>query len=168
MTDVAPGPLRQERMNDMNTKNHIEFVDTSGTLPSCSFSQKVQFKHCDPAGIVFYPRFIEMINDAVEAMFDEALGWPFEVLLRDGGVPTASMGLDFLTPSRHGGQLDIVIDIEKLERASMGLVITALSGGSIRFRESMTLAYIDGDDRPQPWPDTVRSQITHKGKLAWA
>ena len=168
MTEVTPGELRQERMNDMNTKNHIEFVDTSGTLPSCSFSQKVQFKHCDPAGIVFYPRFIEMINDTVEAMFDEALGWPFEVFLRDGGVPTASMGLDFLTPSRHGGQLDIVIDIEKLERASMGLVITALPGGSTRFRESMTLAYVDGDDRPQPWPDTVRSQITHKGKLAWA
>jgi 4-hydroxybenzoyl-CoA thioesterase len=166
MTEVTPGALRQERMNDMNTKNHIEFVDTSGTLPSCSFSQKVQFKHCDPAGIVFYPRFIEMINDTVEAMFDEALGWPFEVFLRDGGVPTASIGVDFLTPSRHGDQLDIVID--KLERASMGLVITALSGGSIRFRESMTLAYIDGDDRPQPWPDTVRSQITHKGKLAWA
>ena len=106
MTDVAPGPLRQERMNDMNTKNHIEFVDASGTLPPFTFLQKVQFKHCDPAGIVFYPRFIEMINDAVEAMFDEAIGWPFEVLLRDG------------------------------------------------------------DDRPQPWPDTVRARITHKGKPA--
>lgn len=166
MTDVAPGPLRQERMNDMNTKNHIEFVDASGTLPPFTFLQKVQFKHCDPAGIVFYPRFIEMINDAVEAMFDEALGWPFEVLLRDGGVPTASIGVDFLTPSRHGDQLDIVIDIEKLGRASMRLAITALSGGSTRFRESMTLVYVDSDDRPQPWPDTVRARITHKGKLA--
>ena len=166
MTEVTPGALRQERMNDMNTKNHIEFVDTSGTLPSCSFSQKVQFKHCDPAGIVFYPRFIEMINDTVEAMFDKALGWPFEVLLRDGGVPTASIGVDFLTPSRHGDQLDIVIDIEKLERASLGLAMAALSGGSTRFRESMTLAYVDGDDRPQPWPDTVRARITHNGKPA--
>jgi hypothetical protein len=33
----------------MNTKNHIEFVDTSGTLPSFTFLQKVQFKHCDRA-----------------------------------------------------------------------------------------------------------------------
>ena len=166
MTDVAPGPLRQERMNDMNTKNHIESAETSGTLPPFTFLQKVQFKHCDPAGIVFYPRFIEMINDAVEAMFDEALGWPFEVLLRDGGVPTASIGVDFLTPSRHGDQLDIVIDIEKLGRASMRLAITALSGGSTRFRGSMTLVYVDSDDRPQHWPDTVRARITHNGKPA--
>ena len=47
-----------------------------------------------------------MINNAVEAMFDQALGWPFQVLLRDGGVATASIGVEFLTPSRHGDQLD--------------------------------------------------------------
>ena len=40
-----------------------------------------------------------MINNAVEAMFDQALGWPFQVLLRDGGVATASIGVDFLTLS---------------------------------------------------------------------
>ena len=107
-----------------------------------------------------------MINDAVEAMFDEALGWPFEVLLRDGGVPTASIGVDFLTPSRHGDQLDIVIDIEKLGWARMRLALTALSSGIIRFRGSMTLVYVDGDGRPQSWPDTVWAGITHKGKPA--
>ena len=32
MTDVAPGALRQERMNDMNTKNHIESAETSEAL----------------------------------------------------------------------------------------------------------------------------------------
>ena len=114
----------------MNTKNHIESAETSGTLSSFTFLQKVQFKHYDPAGIVFYPRFIEMINDAVEAMFD------------------------------------IVIDVEKLGRASMKLAITALSSGNTRFRGSMTLAYVDGDGRPQPWPDTAWARITQNGKLA--
>ncbi|CPO21707.1 4-hydroxybenzoyl CoA thioesterase [Bordetella pertussis] len=27
---------------------------------------EVRFRHCDPAGIVFYPRYFEMINDFVE------------------------------------------------------------------------------------------------------
>ncbi|MEL6103010.1 MAG: acyl-CoA thioesterase, partial [Pseudomonadota bacterium] len=27
---------------------------------SFQFLQKVLFKHCDPAGIVFYPRYFEM------------------------------------------------------------------------------------------------------------
>jgi 4-hydroxybenzoyl-CoA thioesterase len=34
-------------------------------------NQKVLFKHCDPAGVVFYPRYFEMINDCVEALFDD-------------------------------------------------------------------------------------------------
>ena len=34
---------------------------------SFTLTQKVLFKHCDPAGIVFYPRYFEMINDCVEA-----------------------------------------------------------------------------------------------------
>ena len=40
------------------------------------FKQKVLFKHCDPAGIVFFPRYFEMMNDCVETFFDEALGIP--------------------------------------------------------------------------------------------
>ena len=27
--------------------------------------RKVRFQHCDPAGIVFYPRYFEMINSVV-------------------------------------------------------------------------------------------------------
>ena len=40
--------------------------------------QKVLFKHCDPAGIVFFPRYFEMMNDCVEAFFDKVVEWPFE------------------------------------------------------------------------------------------
>src|SRR5260370_493059 len=31
---------------------------------------QVLFRHCDPAGIVFYPRYFEMVNDLVEEWFD--------------------------------------------------------------------------------------------------
>ena len=29
----------------------------------------IGFRHCDPAGIVFYPRYFEMMNDAIEIFF---------------------------------------------------------------------------------------------------
>lgn len=32
-----------------------------------SYRQKVLFMHYDPAGIVFFPRYFEMMNDCVEA-----------------------------------------------------------------------------------------------------
>ena len=66
--------------------------------------QKVLFKHCDPAGIVFYPRFFEMINDAVEALFSDMLGWPFEKMHPDSGVPTAEFKVRFKVPCRQGDQ----------------------------------------------------------------
>ena len=30
-------------------------------------NKRVRFAHCDPAGIVFYPRYFEMLNELVEA-----------------------------------------------------------------------------------------------------
>ena len=39
--------------------------------------EKVRFKHVDYAGIVFYPRFLEMLNDLVEDWFEEAFDRPF-------------------------------------------------------------------------------------------
>jgi len=78
-------------------------------------AQKVLFRHCDPAGIVFFPRCFEMINDCVEHFFDEYLGLPFEVLLRTQGVPTAEISTRFLAPSRHGDRLVLVLTVTKVD-----------------------------------------------------
>ena len=40
---------------------------------SFTTTRKVRFEHCDPAGIVFYPRYFEMINGTVEDWFEEDL-----------------------------------------------------------------------------------------------
>ena len=52
---------------------------------------QVLFRHCDPAGIVFYPRYFEMVNDLVEEWFDRGMGLPFHTLhvQRQVGTPTA-------------------------------------------------------------------------------
>ena len=34
---------------------------------------QVEFNHCDPAGIVFYPRYFEMTNSVVEIFFREVV-----------------------------------------------------------------------------------------------
>ena len=34
----------------------------------------IEFNHCDPAGIVFYPRYFEMTNHVCENFFREAVG----------------------------------------------------------------------------------------------
>ncbi len=38
---------------------------------------RVEFNHCDPAGIVFYPRYFEMANSVVENFFRDEVDYPF-------------------------------------------------------------------------------------------
>ncbi|ABD54246.1 acyl-CoA thioesterase [Jannaschia sp. CCS1] len=123
-----------------------------------SYPQKVLFKHCDPAGIVFYPRYFEMMNDCVEGFFAE-IGAPFEGFIPPGGVPTVQMSADFLAPSRHGDLLSVDLEIMQIGRTSMGLSHVAVCNNERRFTATSTLVNIDGNGRPDPWPDAIRTAI---------
>ena len=126
---------------------------------SFTMAQKVLFKHCDPAGIVFYPRYFEMINDCVEAFFDSALGHPLEVLLRTGGVPTVRIDTVFTAPSRHGDMLELRLRCLRLGRTSVKLNITANCADELRFKADSTLVYVDKKGRPQRWPTDLREAL---------
>ena len=42
----------------------------------------IRFTHCDPAGIVFYPRYFELINGVVEDCCAQGLGMSFHEMQR--------------------------------------------------------------------------------------
>ncbi|KIN70017.1 Thioesterase superfamily protein [Sulfitobacter noctilucicola] len=121
--------------------------------------QKVKFKHCDPAGIVFYPRYFEMINDCVEAFFDDALNCPFETLHEDGGVPTAEISVQFTAPSRHGDHLELALICTRIGRSSLGITTEATCEGERRFLATSTLVLTDAHGKSTPWPDDLRQLI---------
>lgn len=123
------------------------------------FPQKVLFKHCDPAGIVFYPRYFEMLNDCVEAFFDEVLGMPFETLHATGGVPTAEITTTFHKPSRHGDRLIITLAVTRVGRSSLGLSFAAKSGSESRLTARSTLVLVGEDGRSRPWPEAVKQKL---------
>lgn len=123
------------------------------------FPQKVLFKHCDPAGIVFYPRYFEMINDCVEAFFDDDLGLPFARLHKIGGVPTAQISTRFHAPSRHGDALILSLFVTRAGRSSLALAFRATCDGDIRFAATSTLVLVDENGRPTPWPDTIKQKL---------
>ncbi|MDU8912532.1 thioesterase family protein [Aestuariicoccus sp. MJ-SS9] len=124
-----------------------------------SCPQKIMFKHCDPAGIVFYPRYFEMMNDCVEAFFEERLNLPFAALHSEGAVPTAEISTRFTAPSRLGDELTIGLRVTRLGRTSLGLRLTALCGEETRFETTSTLVMVDRDGRPTAWPAEVREKI---------
>lgn len=123
------------------------------------FPQKVLFKHCDPAGIVFYPRYFEMMNDCVEAFFGDALGAPFEDLHRTGATPTVAINTVFQSPSHHGDQLIVTLTVTRMGNTSVSLQMVADCSGQTRFETTSTLVNVNLQGRPEPWPDDLRMAL---------
>lgn len=65
-------------------------------------TEKIRFQHVDYAGIVFYPRFLEMLNCLVEDWFEEALDQPFSKMHETNGIPTVDLKVQFKNPARLG------------------------------------------------------------------
>ena len=124
-----------------------------------TFTQKVLFKYCDPAGIVFYPRYFEMLNDCVETFFEQELDCPFEEMHPDFGVPTAQIEAQFKAPCRHGDVLNIHLACTALGNSSLALEFRTECDGQTRFLAQSTLVHIDAKGRPTSWPESLRGKI---------
>ena len=82
-------------------------------------TEKIRFKHVDYAGIVFYPRFLEMLNDLVEDWFEEAFDQPFSKMHKTNGIPTVDLKVQFKNPARLGQVLTKKLWVKKLGFASV-------------------------------------------------
>ena len=122
---------------------------------------QVEFNHCDPAGIVFYPRYFEMTNSVIENFFAERLGRSFaQITLRDkGGVPTVRINADFRAPSHLGDILEFTLKVGHIGRTSAELLLTAAVGPEVRIEVYLTLVWITPDGRAAPWPEDVRKAL---------
>lgn len=120
----------------------------------------IEFNHCDPAGIVFYPRYFEMTNSVVENFFREAADLPFaQIMAQQNGVPTARIETDFLAPSRLGEELLWELVVDRLGKSSVTFRLSASLNGAIRVRARLTLVWLMPDHRPGPWPDALRDRL---------
>lgn len=119
----------------------------------------VRFKDCDPAGIVFFPRYFEMINDVIEDWFGTGLDYPYPELVRVNGVPTVEIGASFTAPSLHGDLLMFRLTPTRVGRSSVTVELTAHCGDELRLRSTATLVHIKRLGKSLPWPDDIRDRI---------
>ena len=72
---------------------------------------RIEWGDCDPAGIIFYPRYFEIFDASTAALFERALGMTkFESLkaFSFAGFPLVRTQAKFLKPTRFGD--DVVVD----------------------------------------------------------
>lgn len=122
----------------------------------------VRFAHCDPAGIVFYPRYVELVNEVVEDWFATALGVDFRELheARGLGIPAVRLELEFPSPSRYGELLAFRLEVADLGRTSVTLAITGSCGEEVRLRARLTVVLVSlGTRRPVPLDESWRARL---------
>jgi 4-hydroxybenzoyl-CoA thioesterase len=87
------------------------------------YSFRVAWFDCDPAGIVFYPRFMAYMNEAAHGYL-EACGYPIWDLNARGvaGAPMVSVKVDFRAPMRLGDHGRIETSIPQMGRSSINFL----------------------------------------------
>ncbi|MEJ6006713.1 thioesterase family protein [Paucibacter sp. AS339] len=130
--------------------------------------QLVRFGHCDPAGIVFYPRYFEMLNALVEDWFTEGLGVDYAQLLgpRRVGMPTVHLASEFKRVSRMGERLTQRVAIRKLGRTSLTLNVhfdgpahsPQLDDGRVAFEQVLVCTSLD-THKSEPFPQDLRAAL---------
>lgn len=123
----------------------------------------IRFAHCDPAGIVFYPRYFEMINGLVEDWCAQGLGLSFHELhmVRGIGLPTVHLETDFLKASEIGETLTAELTVSKLGGASLDILVSLTgSQGDPRVKVKLVLVTMDLKQRKAiPIPQDLRMQM---------
>lgn len=124
----------------------------------------VRFADCDPAGMVFYPRYMEMFNNLVEDWCQHGLHLSFAELhgARGWGLPTVHLDADFVAPSFLGEVLSANVSLRHIGTSSIGLVIHLYGpDGSERVRGNVVLVLMDlGTKQAVPIPRDMAARIT--------
>lgn len=122
---------------------------------------QIEFNHCDPAGIVFYPRYFEMVNSVVENFFADEVGRSFAQMHLAGagnGVPTVKIEAEFMAPSRLGDKVLFALEVVRLGGASAEVLITGRLGDELRLRVRLVLVWVEYL-RAAPWPEAMRLRL---------
>lgn len=124
--------------------------------------RQVEFNHCDPAGIVFYPRYFEMISALTERFLADGIGYGWAEMIREDhhGTPLGEINVRFHAPSRLADVLQFSLTVNRLGRSSATLSIECHCGSEHRFSCTATVVYFGLDTgKAAPWPDAPRAKM---------
>jgi 4-hydroxybenzoyl-CoA thioesterase len=125
---------------------------------------QIEWGHCDPAGIVFNPRFFEFFDWSTALLFEAATGMTKPDMLAafgGAGIPLVESRAKFLRPCRYGETVEIVSSIMRLGRSSFDVGHRLTNAGELAVEATETRVWTarDPDDgqriKAQPIPDDI-------------
>lgn len=85
---------------------------------------RIQWGDCDPAGIVFYPRYFEYFNIGTDFLLERAFGRKkIEWIALYGivGIPMVDTRARFVAPSRYGDDIVLESEVTGLRKSSFDI-----------------------------------------------
>ncbi len=120
----------------------------------------VRFHHCDPAALVYYPRYFEMVDGIIEDWFAIGLKASISSLLHRRAIvtPTVHLTVDFIRPSVYGETITFKLVVTKIGRTSCHIAMEASKGRELRMTVTQIIVFLHSKERkPVPVPaDIVR------------
>jgi 4-hydroxybenzoyl-CoA thioesterase len=156
---------RMERFVIPGAKTTPDPETHDGKVPANAFRSRhlVRFSHCDPAGIVFYPRFFDLFSSTLEDWFQTGIDCPFggEFMVdRNLRVPGLSMTVEFLRACRMGEFLDVDLWVTRMGRSSFDLALAGSVAGEARLHVLWTVCIIDfATFKSTPVPEDLRERM---------
>ena len=94
----------------------------------------IEWGHCDPAGIVFNPRFFEFFDTSSWMLFEAALGVERQALASSYnilGIPLVDARANFIKPAKFGDTVEIASRVSEFRRSSFDVEHLLSIGGEI-------------------------------------
>jgi len=129
---------------------------------SFTTERKIRFSHCDPAGIVYFVNFFDMVNGVVEDWFGEAIGFTFNEMhiQRRVGFPIVNTGCEFFRPCHLGDLLVLELSIAKLGRSSIEFRVVGRVAGDEKFRARHKVVLMSLETQHAlPIPEDLREKM---------
>ncbi len=126
----------------------------------------IEWGHCDPAGIVFYPRYFEFFDASTANLFKVAGIDKFELRNRFDilGFPMVNTDADFKIPSRYGEKVSIETRVAEVGKTSFNIehrLIKEDGQLAIICHEKRVWVTLSGDGiKPKAIPDEVVAMLT--------
>ena len=108
----------------------------------------IEWGHCDPAGIVYFPNYFTYFDSSTNALFLRALGFnKYEMLKRYDivGIPLVDVSARFIVPSVFGDVVTIESSVAEIKRSSFCMLHRLMRGDVLAVEGFETRVWVGRD-----------------------
>ena len=129
---------------------------------------RIEWGDCDPAGIVFYPRYFAMFDHSTVLLIEQALGMRKHKLYEHydfAGYPSLKSQARFRLPTRFGDEVEIASRSPRSAAPASACNTMLTLDGALAVEGNETRCWVvrdasrPGGLRAQPMPDEVVAKV---------